>query len=107
MPLHAPLLGGAAAVVRERGDVFDAADLQAGVLELEDGLFAAGARALDLDLDLHHAALAGFGGGLFGGASGGEGGALAGALEADGAGGGPGDCFTVQVGDRDHRVVER
>ena len=59
LSLHAPLLRRAAAVVRQRGDVLDAGDLQAGVLELDDRLLAAGAGALHLDLDLDHAALAG------------------------------------------------
>src|SRR5262249_5824125 len=40
--LHAAFLGRAAAVVRQRGDVFDCLDVQAGGLQGGDGGFAAG-----------------------------------------------------------------
>src|SRR5687768_9220775 len=101
------LLGRPSAVVRQRGDVLDAGDLQSCVLDLEDRLLASGAGALDLDLDLDHPVLARLAGGLLRGASRGEGGALARALEADRPGRAPRDRLTVGVGDRDHRVVER
>jgi hypothetical protein len=76
------------------------------VLELDDGLLAACAGTFHLDFDFHDAVLAGVLGGLFGGAAGGEGSALASALEADGAGGCPGEGFAVGVGDGDHGVIE-
>jgi len=44
--LHAPLFGRAAAVVRERGDVFDRLDVEPRGLKGRDGRLAAGARAL-------------------------------------------------------------
>jgi hypothetical protein len=77
--------------VRDRGDVLDAGDLDAGVLDRADGGLAARARALDLHLDLAHAVLHGPAGGLLGGHLGGERGGLAGALEADVAGRRPRD----------------
>jgi hypothetical protein len=104
--LDSSLLGRPAAVVRQRRDVLNAGDFQAGVLQIENGLFAAGAGAFDLDLDLDHAVLARLRGRAFGGATGGEGRALAVALEADCSRAGPGDGLDVGVGDRDHGVVK-
>src|SRR5687768_11994004 len=83
---HPALLRRAAAIVRQRGDVLDAGDFEPAVLELDDRLLAAGAGALDLNLDLDHAVLARLGRGALGGAAGGERGALAGSLEAHRAG---------------------
>ena len=40
--------------MRKRGDVLDAGDFEAGVLELNDRLLATGAGALYLDFDLEH-----------------------------------------------------
>src|SRR5262245_10924908 len=100
-------LGGAAAVVRNGGDVGDRGDLEAGRLERPDRLLAAGAGALHVDLDLAHAVLHR----ALRGAVGGEGccvrGALAGALEPGNAGRAPADHRTGEVRDRDDRVVER
>src|ERR1019366_5337730 len=50
-------LGRAAAIVRNRCDVLDRADLKAGRLERPDGGLAARARALHEDIDLAHAVL--------------------------------------------------
>ena len=44
-------LGGAAAVVGDRGDVADHRDLQAGGLQGADGAFTSGTGALDVDLN--------------------------------------------------------
>src|SRR5690349_2235087 len=96
-----------AAVVRRRGDVLDRADLEAGGLEGADRGLAAGARTLHEDVDLAHAVLLRPAGGRLGGHLRGEGGGLARALEADVAGGGPGDHVARGVRDRDDRVVER
>src|SRR3954471_15888522 len=75
------LLGGAAAVVGQRGHVLDGLDGQARGLQGRDGAFAPRAGPLDLDLDLLDAVLRrGRRGGL-GGALGGERRALAAALE--------------------------
>src|SRR5436190_9152686 len=106
MKLDAAFLWRTAAVVGKRRDVFDSGYFEAGVLEIEDGLFASCAGAFDFDFDLDHAVLAGFVAGFFGGAAGGERGGFTGALEADGSGGGPTDGLTVGVGDGDHGVVE-
>src|SRR4051794_6927759 len=50
--LDAPLLGRAAAVVGQRGDVLDGLDVQAGRLQGGDGRLAARPGALDAHLDL-------------------------------------------------------
>src|SRR5947207_13973663 len=80
--LHATFLRGAAAVVRQRGDVLDGLDGQAGGLQGGDGGLAARARPLDADLDFLEAELAGPLGRGLGRALGGERRALAAALEA-------------------------
>src|SRR5262245_32522172 len=103
----AALLGGAAAVVRQRGDVLDHLDGQSGGLQGGDGRLAAAARPLDPDLDLLDAELGGLLGALLGGALGGERRALAAALEADGAGRGVAERVAVGVGDGADGVVER
>src|SRR5262249_47331504 len=100
-------LGLAAAVVGDGGDVLDAGDLDAGALERPDGGLAAGAGALDLDVDLADAVLHRAPGSLLGGHLGREGGGLPRALEADVAGRGPREDVPLEVGDRDDRVVER
>src|SRR5262245_8406258 len=105
--LHTTFFRGAAAVVRQRGDVLDGLHVQASGLQGGDGGFPAGAGALDLDLDLLDAELGGLLGAGLGGALGGERGALAAALEADGAGAGVAERVAVGVGDRDDGVVER
>src|SRR6476620_12624456 len=93
-------LGGAAAVVRDGGDVGDRGDLEAGGLERADRLLAAGARTLHVDLDLAHAVLHR----TLGRAVSRQGrrirGALAGTLEAGNAGRAPADDGTVEVRDR-------
>src|SRR5690606_37316329 len=104
---HAVLLAGAAAVVRDRGVVLDGGDADAGGDDALDGGLAAGAGALDPDLDLGHAHLAALLAALLAGAGGGEGGRLAGALEADGAGRVPGEGLAVGVGDGHQGVVLR
>src|SRR5205823_560883 len=82
-PLDASFLGGAAAVVRQRGDVLDRLDRQAGGLERGDRRLAAGAGALDAHFDLLEAELRGPLGRRLRRALGGERRALAAALEAD------------------------
>src|SRR3954447_5716874 len=105
--LDASPLGGAATVMRDGGDVCDGADFEAGRLERADRLLAAGARTLHVDLDLAHAVLHR----TLGSAVSRQGrrvrGALAGALEAGDAGRAPADDGTIEVRDRDDRVVER
>src|SRR6478752_10641485 len=96
-----------AAVVRRRGDVLDRTDLEARGLEGADRGLTAGAGTLDEDVDLAHAVLLRAAGGRLGGHLRGEGGGLARALEADVAGGGPGDHVARGVRDRDDGVVER
>src|SRR5437764_827603 len=104
--LNSPLLGRAATVVWKRSDVFNAGDLEAGILKVQHCLLATGAWAFHLDLNLNHAVLARLAAGLFGGAAGGKRRALTRALEPDSPRRGPGDRLPVGIGDGDHRVVE-
>src|SRR3954452_13666785 len=104
--LHPAPLSGAAAVVRLRGDVLDARDLEAGGLERADRGLAARARTLHEHLDLLQALLDALAGRGVGGHLRGERGRLAGALEAGAAGGLPGDDVALTVGEGDDRVVE-
>src|SRR5690349_10432676 len=96
-----------AAVVRGRGDVLDGADLEARGLQGADGGLTTGTRALDEHVDLAHAVLLGAAGGRLGGHLRGERRGLPGALEADVAGGGPGDHVSGRVRDGHDRVIER
>src|SRR3954452_17269342 len=107
VPSDPPPLAGAAPVVRLRGDVAHARDLEAGGLEGADRGLPARARALDEDLDLLQAVLDALAGRGVGGHLGGEGRRLARAAEAGPAGGLPGDDVPLAVGQRDDRVVER
>src|SRR5262249_13221260 len=107
MFLDPALLRGPAAVVRERSHVLDCLDDQAGLLQGGDRRLAAGAGALQLDLDLLEAKLRGLAGRFFRGALGGERRALAAPLEADRAGRGVTERVALRVSDRDNRVVER
>src|SRR5436190_16883735 len=100
-------LGGAAAVVRDGRDVGDRADFETRCLERADRLLAAGARSLDVDLDLAHPVLHRPAGGALSRERGRIGRALAGALEAGHAGRAPADHGTRKIRDRDDRVVER
>src|SRR5450631_1317841 len=101
-----PLLG-AAAVVGDGGDVFDAHDLDAHRSERSDGGLTAGTGTSHQDVDLAHAVLHRPLGAGFGGQLGREGGGLAGALEPDVAGRGPGQHVALGIGDGDDGVVER
>src|SRR5690625_5033338 len=105
--LHAAALGGTNPVVRLGGDVGDGADLQASGLQGADRGLAPRAGALDEDVDLLHPVLLGLAGGGFSSHLRGVGGGFARALEADLAGGGPGDDGAGGVGDGDDGVVER
>src|SRR5262249_48702137 len=99
-------LAGAAAVVRLRGDVLDAGDLEPGRLQRPDRGLAARARALHEDLDLLPALLDALAGSGVGGDLRGERRRLPGALEAGAAGGLPRDDVALAVGEGHDRVVE-
>src|SRR4051795_3455186 len=99
-------LAGAAAVVRLRGDVLDARDLEPGGLQRADGGLAARARALHEDLPLLQPLLDALAGSGVRRDLGGERRGLAGALEAGAAGGLPGDDVALAVGEGDDGVVE-
>src|SRR5688572_13477158 len=64
------LLRRTAPVVRQWGDVLNSSHFQSCVLQVQNGLFAAGAGALHFDLDFDHAALARLLGSVFRGAAG-------------------------------------
>src|SRR4051812_26150344 len=105
-PSDAAPLAGAAAVVRLRGDVLDAGDLEAGRLERADRGLAARARALHEDLDLLQSLLDALARRGVGRHLRGEGRRLARALEAGTAGGLPGDDVALAVGEGHDGVVE-
>src|SRR5207248_7755985 len=105
-PLDTPPFRGPAAVVRNRGHVLDAADLDPRVLQRADGGLAARARALHQHIDLAHAVLHGPSGALLGSQLGGERCRLAGALEPDVAGRRPRQDVALHVGDGHDGVVE-
>src|SRR5213592_5165722 len=98
--LDPPPLSWPDAVVRLRCHVLDAEDLEAGRLERADRRLAAGARALDEDLDLLEAVLHALAGAGVGGHLGRERRRLARALEARRAGRLPGDDVPVLVRQR-------
>src|SRR6185295_4877947 len=104
--LHSPLFPGTAAVVRQRGDVLDGADVEARRLQGPDGALAAGAGALDLHLELAHAELGRLLRARLGGLLRGERRRLARPLVPDRPGRGPAEGLAARVGDRDDRVVE-
>src|SRR5438874_1501747 len=104
--LDAPPLGRAAAVVRDRRHVGDRRDLETRRLQGADGGLAAGARALDEDVDLLEAVFHGATRRRLRGDLGGKWRALARALEALAAGAPPGEHVALGVGQRHHGVVE-
>src|SRR6266571_1246461 len=99
-------LGRPAAIVRDRGDVLDRADLQASGLQGPDRGLAARARTLDEHVNLAHAVLHRPAGGRLGGHLRGEGRRLPRALETDLARRSPGDHAARWVGNGHDRVVE-
>src|SRR6201996_2931354 len=101
-PLRRP-----AAIVRNRGDVLNGANLQAGRLQGPDGGLAAGAGTLDEYVDLAHAVLHGTARGGFSGHLRGERRGLTRALEPHLPGRGPCDDGPGRVSDGNDRVVER
>src|SRR5215211_6123653 len=102
-----PALGRATTVVRDRGDVLDADDLDAGVLDGADGGLTTGAGALHHHVDLAHAVLHGASRRGLRRELRGERRALAGTLEPHVARRGPRDGVPRLVGEGDDRVVER
>src|SRR6185436_12434274 len=107
LPLHPPLLGRAAAVVRDRRDVGDVGDLQAAGVQRADRGLAAGAGALDAHFHHLHAVFLRDRAGLLGGDLRGERRALARAAETAAARSRPRERVALAIGDRDDRVVER
>ena len=81
----AALFAGTAAVMRNRGDVFDGGNFEADGLERPDGGFTAGAGPFDPDFDFLHAVSHGLAGGILSDLLRGVGRAFARALEANAA----------------------
>src|SRR5687767_1191754 len=107
LPLHPPLLGRAAAVVRDRRDVGNVGDLQTTGVERAHRGLATGARAFDAHFDHLHAVFLRGNASLLGGDLRGERRALARAAETATARRRPRERVALAVGDRDDRVVER
>src|SRR6185369_16670593 len=97
----------AAAVVRDRRHVGDAADLEADRIQRAHRRLAARAGTLDAHFDVFHAAFLRCAPGALGGDLRRERGGLARALEAGVARGRPGKHVALAVGDRHDGVVER
>src|ERR1700681_1283877 len=106
-PLDATLLGGTAAVVRDRRDVRNARDLQATGVERAHRRLAPRTGTGDTDLDVLHAVLLSGGAGLLGRHLGRKRRALARTTKTTAAGGRPGQRIALPIGDRDDRVIER
>src|ERR1035441_5170658 len=104
--LHSSLLRRTAAVVRNRRDVLDSADFNAGRGKRSDGGFAAGTRTADPHFDHPQPAFAAFIGGGERRLLGGEGSAFARPAKTQRAGAGPGDGVALLIGDGDDGVVE-
>src|SRR5712691_4234625 len=100
-------LGRAAAIVRNRGDVLDRANLQACRLQGADGGFPARPWTLHENVDLAHAVLHRTARGGLGGHLSGEWRRLTRTLESDLAGRCPRNNAAAGVGDGDDGVVER
>src|SRR5262245_13744957 len=105
--LYAPPLRGAAAVVRNRGDVADRLHLDADRLQRADRRLPAGPWALDTHLDTAQAVGLGGVAGADRRLRGGKRRPLARTLEANPAGARPRDHVPLGISDRDVRVVER
>src|ERR1700733_11837201 len=106
-PLDATLLGGTAAVVRDRRDVGNARDLQPAGVEGTHRRLATRTGAGHAHLDVLHPMLLGGGAGLLGRHLGRKRRALARTAKATATRGGPGQRIALPIGDRDDRVVER
>ena len=107
LPLHSPLLSGAAPVVGDRRDVFDQLDVQARGLQRGDRTFATAAGAFDADFDVTHAELLRLFGRLLSRALAGKRSAFPRSFESRRAGRGPAQCIAFGIGDGHRRVVER
>src|ERR1700733_2149142 len=106
-PLDATLLGGTAAVVRDRRDVRNTGDLQAAGVEGAYRRLAPRTGAGDTHLDVLHAVLLSGGTSLLGRNLGCKWRALARSAKTTPARGRPGQRIALPIGDRDDRIVER
>src|ERR1700687_780747 len=106
-PLNATLLGGTAAVVRDRRNVRNARDLQPAGVERTHRRLAPRTGAGHTDFDALHAVLLRGGTGLLGRHLGRKRRALARTAKTTAARGRPGQRIALPIGDRDDRVVER
>ena len=105
--LHASLFARTASVVRNRSDVFDLLDVQAGTLESGDRTFATAAWTFDSDLDVPHAKLGRLFGSLLSGTLTGKRSAFATPFKSTGSSTGPAKGVALGIGDRHSRVVKR
>src|SRR5579883_1429084 len=101
--LDPPTLGRPAPIVRDRGDIGDRVDQQPCRLKRPDRRLAAGARSLDIDIDLTHAVIHRLASRILRRDACRVGSALARALEAARARAAPGDHGAGGIGDRDDR----
>src|ERR1022692_1718493 len=102
-----PALRRPAAVMRHRGHIRNAGDLEPERIQGAHRRLAAGPRSLDLHLEVLDPALLRRLARRLGGNLRGERGRLARALETGAARSRPGQCVSLTIGDGDDRVVER
>ena len=102
----ASLFSWAASVVRNRCDILDLLDVQAGRLKRGDRTFASATWAFDTDFHVSHAVLGSLFRSLLCRTLAGERGRFATALETAGASAGPTERVTLHIRDGDRRVVE-
>lgn len=105
--LDSPLFGGAAAIVRQWGDVLDRFNRHAGSLKRRNRAFTTATRPLHTDVQLLHAKLDRLFSALLSRALAGEWSALATPFEAARSGACPTKCVAFRVCDGDRGVVER
>ena len=103
---NASFFARSAAVVRDRRDIFNQLDVQAGRLQRSDRTLATTAGTFDSNLDVTHTELGGLLRSLLSRALAGERRALSATLETTGSSAGPAQGVAFRIGDRHRCVVE-
>ncbi len=91
----------------ERRNIFNGSDCDPGSLQSRDGTLTSGSRSLDFDFHFPNAEFGRTFGTRFGSPLGRKGRALAASLESGCPGRCPTQHFTIRIGNRHNRVVER
>lgn len=104
--LNATAFWRTATVVRDGRDVTNQGDFQSGTLQGTDGGFTSGTRTAHQHFDLTHSLFDRSTGCIFSGGLGCKRRSFLSALKATRTSGGPGDCFSLDIRDRNDRVIE-